>query len=550
MSGFIDIPIANLRGNTGPAGQGLPGTGAVPADAAVAGYIGAPSSTQTAGDTRWAKKVGVNIADYADLAAAIAALPATGGTVFVPTGRFPVGNWTSGSPMSKENVRIVGEKLPRLSANGDRLENGSVLMGRFNVFASGLEVDGVGFDFGKYVCDTYYSAADQVATSHPLGGSWDAFAFAEPNQGTPTGARRNVRIGSIIGLLRQPNSNGHAVLIEGIDGGAVGRAQGVCGIHAVAVKSLNMQIDALTGFSGSNNHVIIKSDSYAKAGNLQIGEILTAKAPPNITPHWTIVDAQHGVLFNPQTNDFLGSVQVDSIRASGAIIGLDCDGATGRNIADVQIGQVVADGFGSAMDAALRLQNVTPSRWQVRSLIANNTIRGIVLGNGALAVGVVTMTNLTGAGLTANGTSRMRVDSAEFTNVNTAYYIDDTARIQVGGERIYSITTKWGRSAPALAAGWADFGSGNEWFQVVMANYGVELRGLLLASAGVTGTIANFPIYLRPVAGKRFPGYLNNGSRNFALIGAATAGQLTLNDGTAPAAGNYISVDGVAWAHV
>lgn len=55
--------------------------------------------------------------------------------------------------MSKPGVRIVGEKAPRLSSNADRLEGGSVIYGRLNVFADGFKASDAGFDMGKFTCD-------------------------------------------------------------------------------------------------------------------------------------------------------------------------------------------------------------------------------------------------------------------------------------------------------------------------------------------------------------------------------------------------------------
>lgn len=105
------------------------------------------------------------------------------------------------------------------------------------------------------------------------------------------------------------------------------------------------------------------------------------------------------------------------------------------------------------------------------------------------------------------------------------------------------MANKWERNSPALSAGWSNFGSGNAPFEVKLENYGVLLAVLLTAGSGVTGTITSLPTYLLPPTSKRLPGYLNAGSRHYALIGVDSGGVVTINDNTAPMSGGYASID-------
>ena len=124
----------------------------------------------------YARKVAVDIRDYATLRAAIADLPVDGGTVLVPIGRFRSGDFTSTDQMLKPNVKIMGTKMPALSANADRLEGGSIIEGPICAFAHGYEVTNIGVDVGKFVVDTYYGALDTHTPNFPGGGygGWDA----------------------------------------------------------------------------------------------------------------------------------------------------------------------------------------------------------------------------------------------------------------------------------------------------------------------------------------------------------------------------------------
>lgn len=46
----------------------------------------------------------------------------------------------------------------------------------------------------------------------------------------------------------------------------------------------------------------------------------------------------------------------------------------------------------------------------------------------------------------------------------------------------------------------------------------------------------------------RFIAYKNtDGTRGMCLIGVSSSGIVSLDDGTAPAVGSYISLDGISW---
>ncbi len=507
----------------------------------------------------FARKAGVNIADYATLKAAIAALPSTGGTVVIPTGRWLAGDWTYDTDyMSKPDVRLVGEKMPHLSANADRLEGGAVIEGRFNAFAHGFHATDVGFDMGKHVIDTRYSSAATTTANHPLGGTWDAFAFAQPNSGTPLASRRGVHLDNVIGLLKQPTTLGHAMLIEGIDGGTVGNATGVGGVHGVIIKSRNMRIGNLAGWSASSNCVIVKADTYAPTGHLSIGNIEAFQTPPNTTPHWATVEPANGLLINPATDSFAGPIQIGRVKAFACDFGLKIDGGAGKIVDGLQIEEFITDGFGASMTSGIEL---TPTcralNVQIGRVIIANTVQGIAwnvvtagdAGN-PLRIGNAQLTICTSRAFNLGGYGRVVVDHLTITSSQAAYFITSNARMIVGKELLQSVVTKWETSPPALAANWSNSGSGNSTFEVMLENYGVAIKGLLVASASAGGVFATLPAYLRPTEAKRFPGYHNNGgTRKFLMVGVSTTGNVDINDATAPATGDFISVDGIGWQH-
>lgn len=505
-------------------------------------------------------KVGLDIRGYASLRDAIAALPSTGGTILVPEGRYFAGNWDySANYMATANVRIVGVKMPRLSPTADRLQDGSVIYGRFNAFADAFQAENVGFDMGKYTTDTLYPGYDTHTANHPLGGTWDAFAFAQPNQGTPLAARAGFRLVNVIGLTRDSLSVGHSVLMEAIDGGTVDNVTGVYGTHAVAIKSRNMRIGKVSGWGASSNNVIIKSDTYASCGHISAEYVEGLTAFPGISSPWSApAVATNGVNLNPATASFAGPIQIGRLKVMGSGTALEITGGASNVIADVEIAEIMADGTTGTMTSGINFDTCRAMRFQVGSLIVNNASQGIAWAPATsgdntshqISIGTAQLTTMTTRGINASLYGRIRIGSLEISSSPQAYYCDDTARIMIGKETLISVTNKWERTPPALATGWSNYGGGNSTFDVMLKNYGVEIKGLLSAGSGVTGTIASLPVYLRPAESKRLPGYLNTGTRNYALIGidSGTAG-VTINDGTAPASGNYASVDGVGWQH-
>jgi hypothetical protein len=480
---------------------------------------------------------------------AINALPASGGVVVVSIRSYPpVGTNYDAGRISKDNVRIVGAKMPVLSANADRLEGGSVIQGRFNVFAHNFSIENIGFDCGKYVVDTYYGGLDTHTANHPLGGTWDAFTFAQPP--TPIGVRRGFYARNVIGLCRDSNTVGHSILIEGVDGGFVDNVVGMYSMHPVVFKSKNIIGGSVMGYSASSQGVLFKSDTIASCEKIQLANVEANRYPPGVTPWSAPPIPSFGILINPATNA-LGQIQIGTAKAFGATRGVNFDGAVGQVGADIQIGQLICDGFTGTMDYAVIGQHATFERIQIGQVIANNANQAVYWeGIDTLEIDSLRATQIANHAVMAIGSGRVRIGTVKFTTCGSAYYIDDTARIYVGSETISGVTTKWARTPPALAANWSNFGAGNSTFDVMLKNYSVEVKGLIKASAGATASLITMPTYLRPLENQRLVAHYNNGAISDALvnINSSSAG-VEINNGTAPAANDYISLDRIAWEY-
>lgn len=492
--------------------------------------------------------------DTTAIKAAISAVGAAGGgVVYFPTGRYVIKGLTYNTNyISTAGVTLRGEAMPSLSSNADRLEKGAVICGRFNVFADDFSIENIGFDLGKYEMDTNYPGYDSHS-ANLLGGTWDAFAFAQPNSGSPLPARRNFSARNVIGLCRDSSSVAHAMLMEGFDGGFIDNVIGMYGIHGVVIKSQNVICGSIRGYSAGSDCLIIKSDTYAAAGNIMIDQIDVKRYPPSsITPWSTPAQTTYGVLINPATASFTGPIQIGSIKCFGQTNGVRLDGSYSAN--DVQINSILADGYTGTMDYSFAAVTGTYVRFQIGNIIANTCLQGIywktlsATTDSQLQIGNFMATNITNGAIYAINYGSIRLDIFEAKNCGGAYYINNDALVLVGTERLSSVTTKWMLNAPSLNAQWSNFGSNNSTFDVIMSGYKIQLKGLVKASATPSATIISLPQYLRPLENLRWSAYFNNGSRSTALVGYdTTSATILLNDGTAPAATNYVSLDGISW---
>lgn len=498
----------------------------------------------------------VNVKDFASLKDAIGALPADGGVVNVPIGRFYSGSWNPITDyMGKPNVHIRGVKMPVWNDDASSLVGGSVIEGRLSVCAHNLTVSDIGFDLGKVVCDTRYPGAD-TTTDHPDGGTWDAFSFEQPSQVSPVSARRNLIMNNVVGLLKDSATVGHAILIENVIGGFVDNVIGIYGVHGLVVKSSDMRIGAISGYMASVDNVIFKSDFYAGGGGLLIDSVEAYRYAPNCNPHSTPAVASYGVYFNPETFNFTAPIQIGRISVRGAqyaVIGANASENVGP---DIQIGEINVDGSGNTTEWAFFFANFgTFPRMSVGSLNITNVKNGVYAkykdsssnGNIQLTIGSLKITNCDSIAILAAGYQRLIVNTFEAFGAQTAYYVDNTARLDIGKENLVGVTTVWGTSPYIVDPNWASYGSNNSTLDVFYSGFRVNLKGLIIAGAAPSGSILTLPEYLRPKESLRFIAYANTSSRPYCLIGVSASGIVSIDEGSAPPTGTLVSLDGISW---
>jgi len=511
---------------------------------------------------RETQKRTVNILDYATLKAATTALGVNGGIVDVPIGRFAAGDWNYATDyMAVANITIRGAKMPTFSANCDRLEGGSIIEGRFNVFADNFHHENIGYDLGKYVMDTYYPAFDSHTANHPNGYTWDAFAFGQPNQVTPLAARKNYSAKNIRCLLRDSLSYGHAVLQEAFIGGNIDNVVGMYGLHAHVIKASKVDVGFVAGYGASVDNVIVKSDTYAVGGDITALSVITDKAPPNTTPWSTPAQSEYGLLFNPATANLSG-VRIAIAKLAGATRLIGSDGDISKTLDNVKIDQLELDGTGTTLALSVGFLGVMLSRIRLGKVTISNTVDGIAYQQGTeagdygsepLVIDSLSFSGvISGRAIQAIGYGRISIDTLRANGViGTLYAIDDTARVFVGAEDLAaSITTKWGLNAPSLASGWAQI-PGYSTFSINLSGYGVSMRGLV-SPTGSSATVVNLPPYLRPSESIRLAAIARNGSAvdsmRLVKVGGADV-VMSINDGSGiTGAENFLSLDGLNWS--
>ncbi len=532
--------------------RGLPGVNAVAADEAVAAYLAASDSdTRGAASGVIAARTGltVNVADYATLHDAINALPADGGTVFVPEGRFFSGWWNIGigdeGVMTKSNVRIVGAKLPKPSANGDRLDGGSIIEGRFYAWADNFELDNVGFDAGREVSTVRYPGITQTSNNHPDGGGWDTFAFVRPTYGSwPTAPERTgVRITNVIGLLRDPTSYGHGILIEGIRGGTIDNVTGIGGFHGFALKANQTDVGVMRGYAASGNHVILKADSYASCGNLTIKALRAERNIPLVTPWWDVVDAPRGLLLDPQTASFNGPIQIGALSIDGVVDGLYTTYVPGNKVGTLEIGTAH---IAAASGIAVSNDNGQVGYASIGTLVVANVQRGIRWNPldpqvQQLTVGQFNADNVGAEAIVVLQRGRVVVSSVTVAVAPTAYVVGSAAALRIGKETLAGVTNRY-VTAPTLGTTWTEPGAFGA-LQVFPEGFRLRVRGHLVSN-GTGKTLATIPVGWRPLRETPVAVMFYNGAWAVAYARIKTDGTFEL-DGTV-ASGNQCTFD-ISW---
>ena len=489
--------------------------------------------------------------------AAINTLPASGGVVIGSLRRYPPTNYSPTNMMRRENITMLGASLPAPSDNCDRLVAGSVLEGRFYVFANNFTSHNFGYDCGKYVTDKYWPGYDTHSPNHPLGGPWDAFVHGQPNPSAPLAPTRNLRIGSLIGLCRDSLTYGHAVLCEAFDGGQFDDVCGIYSVHGAVIKGMRPVVGRLAGYSASSDHVILKSDNYAPGGLLQITSLQGAAAYPGTIPWSTPAICEFGLYINAGEYDLAG-VQIGNLSLSGARQLIRMSGTTpGRNIDNIQVASARLDGAGVENVIAMNCFNAVFNRIHFNSLTIANVSDGIAytqnvsFGQAALVVDSLVLENVSGRAILADGYGQIVIRDLTARNIGQMYSINSTARVVVHGRpSLANVTSMFGAGGPAITNGWEQDPSGGP-FSIGLGLGGAMTTGRLQPTGSPGPNVISLPPYMRPPVPVELPTLGRNLADEVKLIPVFLSSDyayMAINRGTGVSgAESELSLDGIHW---
>jgi hypothetical protein len=207
---------------------------------------------------------GIGGNDKAAVEAAAAALPAAGGTLRIAAKRY---HSTTGFLFQRNNLTVIGEAMPKVSNSLNALESGSIFDGTVLFDGDNITVENVGADHGITFSNTYKAGA---------GG--DGFVAHDATLGS---LRKNNKFKNVIGLTRigdytDPQAAYHAVLIEGIRGGAAENVEGVGGWFGVVLKVADFNGSGLIGRENDSASVYLKSNLYAPVDRVNLTGIITS----------------------------------------------------------------------------------------------------------------------------------------------------------------------------------------------------------------------------------------------------------------------------------
>lgn len=338
------------------------------------------------------------------VAHAITRLPAGGGCVYFGPATYPSGNPT----VSTANVCLIGAGIPNFNSLNapTALTGGTVIQGPINYIqgADHFVVENLGIDVGP-------NWVNNVNGGQAVNG------LAATNNGQVMGAPQIQFpvIQNVAVLGYSLNAAFHAMLVENTNGAYISNVNLIYNQHGLVLKGTNATIVGVNSQGHSVDSVLVKSDSYAPSGSVNLSHInINFLAAPGDTAGLFLQALGSALDYVNLSNSNIRNVGNWGVLLSGAsssfivsditIRGVNFDYPTGAgggvdciqlqsNVSTVTIDGINCLNFGAGIivnTAATTQQNFTVSNSNFQNLTGNGIQlygRSTVTGNILVSIG-------------------------------------------------------------------------------------------------------------------------------------------------------------------
>lgn len=474
-----------------------------------------------------------------DMSRALSAVPESGGTLLLSDAVYP----PFAAPVRRNNISIIGTKLPKFKADFTGLEGGSIIQGPFDFRGDDITLENFGVDSGSAVCASLYGGIAQ-----------EGFL-----SGLPVSTRsKRLHASKLVAICKSPTALVHGFAFEGYTDSEIHEIEAVYGVHGIAIKATDSNVSSLKARGCAYDGVIIKSDtSETTSERLNVNGIVCGS-----------IGAYDGAglrITNSVGNQVLVGINIKNVVCNRTVYGIDFDCNDSHLIDSVNI-----DGafFFVCQTYGFRNRGMA-RRCKVSNAVAYNcgtqgflTAKAIGAGSGdgqseidfdsCTASNCATGFELHGRnkiskcwsghntyyGFYAAPGSRVSRVSCVATGNGTAEYGPEEAIWYPGNSALEAVVA-------TLQNGWENYGAGSE-----TASFYITDDGIVYLSGLVTLGTVGLPIFQLPVGyrPKKELWFLCS-SLNGATL--APAHVVVAADGTVVAqhgAGNaFISLDGISF---
>lgn len=227
---------------------------------------------------------------FATLDAALDALPAAGGTIYVGIGRFApitcdatvaVATTLNASSKLKANVRIFGAGRPLLDSTTAPTTlvatSGTVIDGPLIIHSTrhNFQLHNLGIDAGSAVCTARHGGSSSV----------QALAWFNVNLTAGLAPARGAVARNVIGLCQSATAPVHAMAFENVIDPFGDNLYAYFGTHGFVAKSIGGSFNGVTSRGHGTSSIYFKNDPYAVCSGTSLSNGLVGNVSGSDTPN-------------------------------------------------------------------------------------------------------------------------------------------------------------------------------------------------------------------------------------------------------------------------